>query len=138
MDGGSRSPHGYDLQNGCVVEAIDKLRSLIDDPPGRATASGFDFAGDYQLLQTLGGALLASSRMNSASDEARGPSLRSYQGSFRKVADTDPESVPAHQGMMRIAAIACEEDSRTHRILHERFRVRRRGAICRGKSCSKA
>lgn len=112
-----------DLQNGFITEAIEGIRRLASKPPGRALASNFDFSRDYEVLDTLGEALLTSSRSTRFDAEERKQLLHEAQATYERLLRLDPERASAHQGLMRVATLQGRTaEAERHRRLHEKYK----------------
>jgi tetratricopeptide (TPR) repeat protein len=93
-------------RNGMPDEAIASYESVLAT---KVPERGFDFGGDYEVLNALGASLYARARLEPLLDAARERYLRCAISAYRRTLAIDSENVAAHFGV----ALACAELART-------------------------
>ncbi|MEW4487763.1 tetratricopeptide repeat protein [Thalassoglobus sp. JC818] len=112
-------------QQGYLTEAVQNLRSVINERTPDMVERGFDFSLDYEVINLLGRTLLDQGRQRERqgkTDEARQlwkESVLEYQ----KTLDIDSENLAAHYGLSQVYLELDEpEKAAEHAELHERFK----------------
>jgi tetratricopeptide (TPR) repeat protein len=112
-------------QQGRLTEAIQNLRSVLNDRTPDMHARGFDFSLDYEVINLLGQTLFDLGRLRARqarTDDAR----RAWQEAvdcFQKTLAIDSENVTAHHNLQLLyAELGDEEKSREHERLHLRYK----------------
>jgi tetratricopeptide (TPR) repeat protein len=83
-------------RNGLFDEAIARYESVLAT---RVPERGFDFSGDYEVINALGAALYARARQEPARSPAREDYLRLAVAAYRRTLAIDSENVAAHFGL---------------------------------------
>jgi tetratricopeptide (TPR) repeat protein len=83
-------------RNGLLDEAIASYEAVLGT---RIPARGFDFSGDYEVLNALGASLYARARLEPAGGTARDEDLRRAIAAYRRTLAIDSENVAAHFGL---------------------------------------
>jgi tetratricopeptide (TPR) repeat protein len=83
-------------RNGLLDEAIASYESVL---ASRVPDRGFDFSGDYEVINALGGALYARARQEPTQDPAREHFLRRAVEAYRRTLAIDSENSSAHFGL---------------------------------------
>jgi tetratricopeptide (TPR) repeat protein len=83
-------------RNGLLDEAIASYESVLAT---RVPDRGFDFSGDYEVINALGASLYARARLEPSGDPAREDYLRRAATAYRRTLAIDSESVAAHFGV---------------------------------------
>jgi tetratricopeptide (TPR) repeat protein len=114
-----------DRELGRLDGAIETLEALADTRFQSARERGFDFSGDYRMLNQLGRTLFERARQERGERraEARSALLARARDRFEQVLQADPENVTAHYNLALIFGERGEpEQAARHRRLHERYR----------------
>jgi len=114
-----------DHQRGDLDAAIDSLEALADTRFQAARERGFDFSGDYQMLDELGRVLFDRARQErgEAKRAERVAWLNKAKARFDQVLAADPENMTAHFNLALICAELGESgEAQLHRALHEKYR----------------
>jgi tetratricopeptide (TPR) repeat protein len=83
-------------RNGLLDEAIASYESVLAT---KVPARGFDFSGDYEVINALGASLYARARLEPPGDPAREALLRRSIAAYRRTLAIDSENVAAHFGL---------------------------------------
>jgi tetratricopeptide (TPR) repeat protein len=83
-------------RNGLLDEAIASYESVLAT---RVPDRGFDFSGDYEVINALGAVSYARARQEPLEDPAREEFLRRSVAAYRRTLAIDSENVAAHFGL---------------------------------------
>jgi len=112
-------------QQGHLNEAIQNLRSVLDDRTEDMQKRGFDFSYDYEVVNLLGQTLFDLGRLQARQgreDEAR-QAWQEAVDTFQRTLAIDSENVTAHHNLQLLyAELGDTEKSREHELLHLRYK----------------
>jgi len=114
------------LQNGFLDEAIADFETVVATSWQEARDREFDFSQDYNLLNTLAGALFDRSQLERGEDRiaARDGFLLRAEANYRRVLELDPENATAFYGLSQVyAALGRDDEAAEVRAAHEYYRV---------------
>ncbi len=112
-------------QNGYLDRAIQEFRAILEDPDPQATARGFDFSKDYDVINELGQTLFERAKREAAPGQTtrRRELLHEAVATFERTLALDAENVIAHYNLMLLhAALGDQDKAADHRRLHDRYR----------------
>ena len=113
-------------QNANFDEATENFRQIVEAGFEQAVGRGFDFTGDYRLLNALGQTLYERAK------QERGDRRRAQREAlldealqqFTRVLELDPENVTAHYNLKLIYAdLGDQTRSEEHAALHAKYKV---------------
>jgi tetratricopeptide (TPR) repeat protein len=114
------------MQNGFLDEAIENFETVIATSWQEAQDREFDFSQDYNLLNTLAGALYerAQQARGEAGREEREAYLARAAATYERVLELDPEQATAYYGLSQVyGALGREAEAAEARAQHQRYRV---------------
>jgi len=114
-----------DRQNGRIDEAIAKYRQVVEGGFEQAAGRGFDFSEDWRVLNELGSTLYERARMARGAAHAaeRTAYLREAADVFEASLSLNPESMPAHFGLMQVLRdLGDGEGADRHEKLHATYK----------------
>ena len=114
------------LQNGFLDEAIADFETVVATSWQEARDREFDFSQDYNLLNTLAGALFDRSQLERGEDRiaARDGFLLRAEANYRRVLELDSENATAFYGLSQVyAALGRDDEAAEVRAAHEYYRV---------------
>ena len=94
-------------RNGLLDEAIASYESVLAT---KVPERGFDFSGDYEVINSLGASLYARARLEPPGDRAREEYLRRAVAAYRRTLAIDSENVAAHFGLALAYAELAQQD----------------------------
>jgi tetratricopeptide (TPR) repeat protein len=97
-------------RNGLLDEAIASYEAVLAT---RVPARGFDFSGDYEVINALGASLYARARLEPTGESAREGYLRRAIAAYRRTLAIDSENVAAHFGLALAYAELTRQDTVT-------------------------
>lgn len=112
-------------QQGRLTEAVQNLRSVLEDSTPEMQARGFDFSLDYEVINLLGQTLLDLGRLRERQgkpDEAREHWLAAV-AQFEKTLTLDSENLTAHYNLQLLhSELGNTAAAAEHGRLHDRFK----------------
>jgi tetratricopeptide (TPR) repeat protein len=110
-------------QNGYLDDAIQQLRSVLEDRYPEAVERDFDFSLDYEVINELGQTYFERSKLERGDKARQEEFLRLAIERFEKTLSIDPENVTAHYNLALIySQQANTEKAAFHRKEHEKYR----------------
>lgn len=112
-------------QQGHLEEAIQNLRSALDDRTEEMQRRKFDFSLDYEVRNLLGQTLfdLGEQRARQGREEEARRYWNEAIAEFQQTLALDSENIAAHRNLQSLyARIGNAEKSEEHRVLHERYK----------------
>ena len=112
-------------QQGRLEEARENFENVLTPPTAAMAARGFDFRGDYEVINALGQTLfdLARRKRRTADRPERDELLKASVDRFNDTLTHDPENVTAHYNLQQAYAMLGEEDlAAYHRGLHLKYK----------------
>lgn len=112
-------------QQGQFDDAVNKLRSVLEDRTPVMTKKGFDFSLDYEVINLLGQSLfdLGNVRQRQGKRDEAVSLWRDAVARFQKTLTIDPENVAAHHGLdLCYEKLNDEASAKRHRELHLRYK----------------
>ena len=112
-------------QEGRLTEAVQNLRSVLNDTTADMQRRKFDFGLDYEVINLLGETLFAQGRhrVRQGRIEEANQLWREAVAEFQKTLEIDSENVKAHHNLhLLYAELGEQTKSKEHRLLHERYK----------------
>ncbi len=112
-------------QQGRLEEAVQNLRSVLEDHTAEMQKRGFDFSIDIEVINLLGRTLfdLGNVRERQQRPEESTQYFREAVAQFEKTLTIDPEDVSAHHNLQLLFEKLGERDrAETQRELHSRYK----------------
>jgi tetratricopeptide (TPR) repeat protein len=110
-------------QNGYLDDAIQQLRSVIEDRYPEAVERDFDFSLDYEVINELGQTYFERSKLERGNKAKHEEFLKLAIERFEKTLSIDPENLTAHYNLALIySQLANSEKAEFHRKEHEKYR----------------
>ncbi|MCA9258418.1 MAG: tetratricopeptide repeat protein, partial [Planctomycetales bacterium] len=113
-------------QQGRLVEAVQNLRSVLEDSTADMQARGFDFSLDYEVINLLGQTWfdIGRLRQRQGRDDEAAEAWKQAIETFQKTLKIDSENVTAHYNLQLLYDEVGEKDlAREHERLHQRYKV---------------
>jgi len=110
-------------QNGYLDDAIQQLRSVLEDRYPDAVERDFDFSLDYEVVNELGQTYFERSKLERGNKAKQEEFLKLAIERFDKTLSIDPENLTAHYNLALIySQLANVEKATFHRKEHEKYR----------------
>jgi len=113
-------------EQGNLVEAIQNLKSIVDQRTPEMARRQFDFSSDYVALNLLGQTLfdLASQKRRQGHDQEASLLLKEAESYLKRTLAIDAENVTAHYNLKRIYdALEADTEARYHEEQHQRYKM---------------
>ncbi|QDT68844.1 hypothetical protein MalM25_17690 [Planctomycetes bacterium MalM25] len=112
-------------QQGRLEAARENFAAVLSPPNAEMRERGFDFRGDYEVINLHGQTLfdLARRKRRPADRAERDELLRQAEAEFKKTLRLDAENATAHYGLQQVyAMLGDDEAAALHRELHGAYK----------------
>lgn len=113
-------------QNGDYAAAIFDLEQIVSGAFQQAANTGFDFSGDYRLLNELAESYftLADTMRNDENNSERKQHLEKARDYYLRTLAIESENSPAHYGLQRVyERLEDMKSAKHHAELHQKYKL---------------